>query len=153
MFRPSASSTYSSAMSMMRTQALPNCCAISGTMSSAAAAKRKPTTRLSLKLIMVVASSSRPVGHALAEQALRPEGEHEDQHDEREDVLVMAAQHAAGDHADVAGAQRFDEPEQHAAHHRTRQVADAPEHRRGEGLEAGEEAHGVLHRPVVGRVH
>src|SRR5438067_12025245 len=122
MLSPSASSTYRSAMSMMRTQALPNCCATSGTTSSAAATKMKPTTRLSLKLIMVVGSSSCPVGHTLAQQALRSQGEHEDQHDEGEDVLVVAAQHAAGEQADVARAQRFDEPEQHAAHHRARQV-------------------------------
>src|SRR4249920_1676815 len=99
MFRPSASSTYSSAMSMMRTQALPNCCATSGTMNKATAATRNTTSFLSFMGFSCAGSGT--VRHTLAEQAGRPHGQHEDQHDEGEDVLVMAAQDAAGERADV----------------------------------------------------
>ena len=86
------------------------------------------------------------VGHAFAQQARRPQRQHEDQHDEGEDVLVVAAQHAAGEVADVAGAELFDQAEQDAADHRAAEIADAAEHRRREGLQAGQEAHRVLRR-------
>src|SRR3990167_4210311 len=125
MFRPSASSTYSSATSMMRTQALPNCCATSGVTSRKIPARMKTT---SLFFSMMVLRGSGAIRHALAEQALRAQREHEDQHEEGEDVLVVAAEHAAGERADVAGAERLDQPEHHAAQHRARQVADAAEH-------------------------
>src|SRR5690349_5986936 len=107
-------------MSMMRTHALPNCCATSGSAISSTAATAKATSRLS-SVIMGVSSGA--VGDALAEQALRAQGQHQDQHDEREDVLVVAAEHAAGQHADVAGAEGLDQAEQHAADHRTGEVA------------------------------
>jgi hypothetical protein len=42
------------------------------------------------------APGSGAVGDTLAEQALRAQRQHEDQHDEREDVLVVAAEDAAG---------------------------------------------------------
>src|SRR5262245_50295099 len=121
MFSPSASSTYSSAKSMMRTQKLPAYCATAGSTNSSTAA---PTNTSSLFLTRL----SGTIGHPFAEQALRPHGQHEDQHDEGEDVLVVAAEHAAGQLADVAGAERLDQAEQHTAHHRARQVADAAEH-------------------------
>src|SRR5688572_21335454 len=35
-----------------------------------------------------------PVADTFAEQPLRPEDQHQDQHDERVDVLVVAAEHA-----------------------------------------------------------
>src|SRR5687767_13491979 len=127
MFRPSASSTYSSAKSMMRTQKLPAYCATPGSTSSRNAAAMKTISLCLTRL-------SRTVGHPFAEQALRPHREHEDQHDEGEDVLVVAAEHAAGQHADVAGAEGLDQPEQHAADHRAGQIADATEHRGGERL-------------------
>src|SRR5215471_19290634 len=106
MFRPSASSTYSSAKSMMRTQKLPAYCAAAGSTSSRNAANRNHSNLL---FFMRSALGSGSVGHALAEQALRPHGEHQDQHDEREDVLVVAAQHTTGERADVAGAERLDQ--------------------------------------------
>src|SRR5207237_910129 len=67
--------------------------------------------------------SSGAVGDALAEQALWPQGEDQDQDDEGEDVLVVAAEDAAGELADVAGTERLDHAEQHAADHRAGEVA------------------------------
>ena len=79
-----------------------------------------------------------------AKQPRRPEHQHDDQHDEGEDVLVVAAEEAAGQVADVARPQRLDQAEQHAAEHRPGQVADAAEHGGGEGLEAEHETHLVV---------
>src|SRR4029077_5412239 len=99
----------------MRTQKFPAYCASAGSTSSNRAVNRKTPS-----LFFMV---SRSIGHALAEQALRSHREHEDQHDEGKDVLVVAAEHAAGQLADVAGAERLDQAEQHAAHHRAGEVA------------------------------
>src|SRR5512135_1111163 len=106
MFSPSASSTYSRAMSAMRTQKLPASWNRIGSTSSATAASRKIT---SLFFMVVSPLSSGAVGHALAKQTLRTQRQHQDQHDEGEDVLVVRAEHAAGEVADVAGAQRLDQ--------------------------------------------
>ena len=69
-------------------------------------------------LFCVMAISSSPVGHALAQQARGAQREHDDQHDEGEDVGVVAAQHAAGERADVARADGFDQAQEHASHDR-----------------------------------
>src|SRR5437762_5412421 len=148
MFSPSASSTYSRPKSRMRTQKLPACWAMSGRTSNASAARRKTTS-----LFFMMSPSSGTVGHTLTEQALRAQRQDENEHDEGEDVGVVAAQHPAGELADVAGAERLDQAEQHTADHRARQVADAAEHRRGEGLQTRQKAHRVLHRAVGRRVH
>src|SRR5687768_12495138 len=121
-------------MSMMRTHALPKYCATSGSSTRPMPAPMKTAILLSLRFM--AGAPSRSIGDAFAEQALRSQGQHQDQHDEREDVLVVAAENAAGQHADVAGAERFNEAEQHAADHRAGQVADAAEDRRGERLQA-----------------
>src|SRR5436305_3864547 len=131
MFNPSASSTYSSAASAMRTHALPPCCRISGRISSASAAMAITTNlfwRL-MKFIMGVAPSG-PVRHALTQQARRPQRQHDDEDDEGEDVGVVGAEHAARHHADIARTDRLDESEQDAPDDRAGQVADAAEHRR-----------------------
>src|SRR5882672_1353259 len=128
---------------MMRTQKLPAYCASAGSTSSTRAVNRKTPS-----LFFMVSLSA--IGHALTEQALRSYGEHEDQHDEGEDVLVVAAQHAAGQAADVAGAERLDQAEQDTADHRAGEVADAAEHRSSESLQPGQKPHRVLHRAVVG---
>src|SRR5512142_367820 len=125
MFRPSASSTYSSAMSRMRTQALPKYCATKGAIASTMVAAIQVPSLLSLRFMVGFLVRSGAVGDTLAEQALRAQRQHEDQHDEGEDVLVMAAQHVAGQVADVAGTERLDHAERHAADHRAGQVADA----------------------------
>src|SRR6201996_2646596 len=106
MFRPSASIMYSSATSRMRTQPLPKCCANNGRISSAIA---PATKRANLFFIMWVLRGSGAVGHAFAEQDRQAQREHEEQHVEGEDVLVVGAQHATGDVADVARAERLDD--------------------------------------------
>src|SRR3954454_990850 len=107
MFRPRASITYNSAASAMRTQALPCVCSTSGNTSSATAATANTAYLFcrSMKCIMLPASCA--VRHTLAQQSGRPQGEHRNQHDEGEDVRVVAAQHAAGERADVARPDRL----------------------------------------------
>src|SRR5438874_6720380 len=97
MFRPSASSTYSSAVSAMRTQKLPKYCSTSGSATSSSAPTIH-TTILFCRLMksIMIRSPSGAVGDAFAEQARGPERQHDDQHDEREDVGVLAAQHDTG---------------------------------------------------------
>ncbi len=58
-----------------------------------------------------------------------------------------------GEVADVARAERLDQPEQHAAQHRAGEVADAAQHRGGKRLQAEEEAHLVVRDAVVGADH
>src|SRR5215472_3749457 len=53
--------------------------------------------------------------------------EHQHQHEDRED------DHVGPTHLEVLAAQRFDKADQNSAEHGTRDVADAPQHRRGEG--------------------
>src|SRR5437763_3279746 len=124
-------------MSMIRTHALPAIWTRNGSTNSAAAASRNTTSfcwRLaSLKRVIAIPSGA--VGDTLAEQPLRPEREDEDEDHEGEDVLVVAAQDAAGQRADVAGAERFNQPEQDTTDHRPGQVADAAEDRCRERLQ------------------
>src|SRR3954453_15569230 len=120
-------------MSMMRTQALPKYCANSGSSTRPMPAATK--TAILLSLTFMACAPSGAVGHAFAEQPLRSQGQDQDEHDEGEDVLVMGAEDAAGQRADVAGAERFDKAEQHAADHRAGEVADAAEDRCGERLQ------------------
>ena len=65
----------------------------------------------------------------------------------------MAAQHTAREVTDIARGNRLNQAQQDAAHHRTGQITDAAKHRSGEGLQARQKAHGVLHRAVVGGPH
>src|ERR1700741_5344566 len=114
MFSPSASSTYSSASAMMRTQPWPNCAAMSGSAISASAATMN-TISLVCLFICCMACSSSPIRDALAHQAGRPQGEHQEQHQKGEDLDVLAAEHAAGELAEVARADRLDEAQQDAS--------------------------------------
>src|SRR5688572_106527 len=93
MFRPSARRTYSSAMSTMRTQALPWVCNSSGRASRSTAEPMK--TAIFLVESFMVRDSSGAIGHTFAQQARRAHRERQDQDDEGEDVAVLAAQHAA----------------------------------------------------------
>lgn len=88
-----------------------------------------------------------------AEQAGGLEHQHDDQHDEGEDVLVMAAEEAAAQVADIARPQRLDDAEQDAAGHRAGEVADTAEHGGGKRLEAEHEAHLVMRDLIVGADH
>src|SRR5215207_4930431 len=98
MFRPSASSTYSSALSAMRTQKLPAACSSSGRMARASAPSTQ-TTVLFCLLIIMACSPSGAIGDPFAQQARRAQREHHDQHDEGKDVRVVAAQHTPGESA------------------------------------------------------
>src|SRR3954468_7014959 len=143
MFSPRASSTYSSAKSAMRTQKLPADCRMKGRISSPMALNttmRMRSRRSFGFMLALIRFSSGAVRHPLAEQPRGPQREHDDQHDEGEDVAVLAPQDAAGDDADVAGTDGLDEAQEDAAHHRAGQVADAAEHCGGERLQAREEA-------------
>ena len=102
-------------------------------MGAAAASQARSATR----------SPSRPWGRSVSTR----------KDDEGEDVLVVAAEDAAGEGADVTGTERLDQAEQDAAHHRPGEVADAAEHGRRERLQARQEAHRVLHRSVIRGVH
>src|SRR3954468_19281859 len=124
MFRPRASSTYNSALSAIRTQKLPAACSSSGRIASATAASRIVMSLLRLSII----DSSGTVRHAFTQQAGGPQREHHDQDDEREDVRIVTAQDAAGQRAEVARADRLDQPQEHATQHGAGQVADAAEH-------------------------
>src|ERR1700754_208744 len=97
-------------MSAMRTHALPWLWSSSGSTSSPTAAIRKKT----MFLPFFMASSSGTVRHTLAEQAGRPQREHDDQHDESEDVAVVASEHVTRERPDIARPDGFDEPQQDA---------------------------------------
>src|SRR5689334_7681914 len=107
-------------MSRMRTQALPKYCAMKGSTTSPMPSRMKfrrcrrrrasssaAVGGAAVAVVMAMAVSG-AVRDALAEQALRPQREHEDEHDEREDVLVVAAEDAARERTDVAGSERLD---------------------------------------------
>src|SRR3954470_23829135 len=102
MFRPSASNTYNSAVSAMRTQKLPAACSISGRIASARAPSTHSTVLFGLLIIMASLPSG-AVRNAFAQQPGRPQRQHHDQDDESEDVRVIASQHAPGQGAEVAG--------------------------------------------------
>jgi hypothetical protein len=110
-------------------------------------------TAILLSLTFMAGAPPGSVGDAFAQRARRWKRQLEDPHDERDDGLVVAAENTAGQHADVAGPERLDQAEQDAADHRAGEVADAAEDRGGERLQAGQEAHRVLDRAVVGGVH
>src|SRR5690348_9197240 len=109
--------------------------------------------------------ASGPVRNTLAEQPRRPEDQDQDQHDEREHVLVVRAEELEmriagaalrdrvkparqsakiGELADVAGAERLDDAHQKTAEHRAGEIADAAEHGGREGLEPEQETHLIV---------
>src|SRR5690242_848692 len=143
----------------MRTHAVPMPVSANGSTASASAISSKPTFATAGCFVLIsarIAERSRAIGHAFAEQARRPEDEHGDQYEEREHVLIVAAEERevrvaraalrdrrrpAGqlaqvrEVADVTCTERLDDAEQHAAEHRARDVADAAEHRGRERLQ------------------
>src|SRR2546430_4420479 len=83
---------------------------------------------------------SRPPPHHFAQEPLRTEDQDEDQHGEGEDVLVLGAERPPRQERQVGGGERLEQAEDEASGHRAGDVADAAQHGRGEGLEAGSEA-------------
>src|SRR3569832_2403149 len=114
-------------MSAMRTQKLPAHWRPSGRTMSASAQMPYTTHLFWRWRRSFIGFSSGAVRDAFAEPPRRAQREHGDQHDEREDIGVVAAQHAAREFADVARAVRFDEAQQIPADHRARKVADTSE--------------------------
>src|SRR5574343_173113 len=102
MFRPSASMMYSNAKSRVRTQEFPR---VLPTIKGSTASTMPDRTKASIRLdwfcgMCVVLPESGAFGHAFAQQAGRTEHQHQDQHGEGENVLIVAAQEAAGEVAD-----------------------------------------------------
>src|SRR5512139_255642 len=99
MLSPSASIAYSSARSSRRTHERPSPASTrNGSSANPSASspnvnqRERDLTRLST------------LDNARTQEARRAEHQHRDQHEEREHVLIVAAEKAAGEVADVAGA-------------------------------------------------
>src|SRR6266542_5205361 len=108
----------------------------------------------------------------LAQQARGAENEHQDEHKEGENVLVIAAEHAhltlagralllqrigkkresadIGYIADIACAERLNDAEQDSTQHRAGEIADTTQDRRGKRLQAQQEAHVIVGDAVIG---
>src|SRR4030095_6992908 len=82
---------------------------------------------------------SSPLAHDFAEEALGPEDQDEDQDREGEDVLVLRAEGPAGEERQIGGGEGLEQAQHEPAQHGAGDVADAAQHRGGEGLEAGDE--------------
>src|ERR1700694_117720 len=105
MLRPRDSSTKRKAKLVIRTHAVPTIASTKGSAMSAPAIIAMPTQRArgSLRKTdarpmtgkgLFMPAGLGPVADALAEQALGPEDQHQDQHDEGVHVLVVAAEEA-----------------------------------------------------------
>src|SRR3569623_2046614 len=129
MFSPNARMTYSSARSSSRTHERPSPASTRNGSSASPSASREKASQRDLSTL----------DNARSQQARGAEHQHRDQHEECEHVLVIAAEEAAGQVADVARAEGLDQPQQQAAEHRAAQIAAAPQHRRRDGLAAEQE--------------
>ena len=58
-----------------------------------------------------------------------------------------------GEFADIAGAERLDQPQQNTAQHGAGEIADAAQHGGGKRLQAEHEAHRVVGDAVIGAIH
>src|SRR3989344_1527906 len=161
MLSRSASMTYSSVKSRMRTHPRPSAAPVRNGRTASSTARARYTNHTArrsclhccqrwLKDVMRVSGA---LDHALAEKTRRPDDQHQDQYEKGEDVLVMAAEKSAGQRSDVTGAQTLDHTEQQAAQHRPGDVADAAQHRGGESLEPEHEAHVVMRQSVISAEH
>src|SRR5512143_3443555 len=119
MFSPSDRTTYSSARSSSRTHERP---IAASTRNGSTASPRASSAKASQR---GVRSTLGTFDHPRAQQARGTEHEHGDQHEEREHVLIVAAQKTAGQVADVAGAEGLDQPQQQPPQHGAGQIADA----------------------------
>jgi len=77
----------------------------------------------------------------LAQQAIGPEHDHNDQDEEGHHVLVLGAEGAHGVGAEVGAREALDHAEHHSAQQGAGQVPDATQHGGGEGLDAWHEPH------------
>src|SRR5450830_2138270 len=132
MLSPRASNTYSSAMSAMRTQALPKFCRINGSINRPTAANRK-TAIFCCCFMMFLLSGT--ICHPLTQQAGGSQGQHKDQHNEGKNIGIVTTQHATRERANVAGTQGFDQTQQDATQHSAAQVTNTAKHRSGEGFQ------------------
>src|SRR5688572_33408186 len=87
-----------------------------------------------------LSAALRPFTDHLAEETSGPEDQEEDQHREREDVLVLRAERAAGEQRQVGRGERLEQAEDEPADHRAGNVSDAAEHGGGEGLQSRNES-------------
>src|SRR3982750_2811186 len=97
MWSPSDSSTNRIARLVMRTHAVPTPASANGSTASARATSTMPMRDAAGCERQAArkaggAGASGTVAHPLAEQARGPEDQHGDQHEEREHVLVVAAE-------------------------------------------------------------
>src|SRR5512143_1229673 len=143
MFRPSARTTYSSARSSSRTHERPSPASTRNGSSASPSASNPKLNQRDLSTL----------DNARSQQARRAEYQHRDQHEEREHVLVVAAEEAAGQVADVARAERLDQSQQEPPQHRAAEIADSAQHRSREGLETEQEAHVIVRQTIVSANH
>src|SRR6478672_11900016 len=93
MLRPSDSRMYSTARFVMRTHAVPIPASANGSAASTTAISTTPIFANAGCFVSINACMAlRPVRDAFAEQARWTEYQHGDQHEEREHVLVVAAE-------------------------------------------------------------
>src|SRR6516164_6863827 len=103
MLRPSDKSTYRIARLVIRTHAVPMPVSANGSTTSAIAIRTTPALATSALRaadgvsigvfgVSALCRALCAVADALAQQAVRPEDQHRDQHEEREHVLIVAAE-------------------------------------------------------------
>ncbi len=90
------------------------------------------------------AEKSGTIRDPLTHDARGPERQHEYQHDESKDVLIVTTEHARRQVSDVPRTQALDQPEQNPTEHRAVDVAYATKHRRRKSLEPRSETHREL---------
>ena len=79
-------------------------------------------------------SRSHLLSHRFAQQPAGFENQNQDEDGERQHILIFGAENAAGERAQKTGAKHLDQPQQHAAKHRSRNFANTAEHRRSKGF-------------------
>src|SRR5271166_669663 len=125
MLSPSASAAKASALAAESMSA--SLCTTTGKRSAIVAAQTMTSRPDSLTVPK--RTISRFCRRGAAEETGRREDEHQDQDREND--------HIGPAHGDQLTAQRFDQPDQYAAHHRAGDAADATQHGRREGSQPG----------------
>ena len=69
--------------------------------------------------IVVLPFLSRAIGYTFTHQARGPQCEHDDEHDEGENIGVMTTQNSPRENADIARTNGFNEASQNAPHNCT----------------------------------